>query len=230
MKRKAEPKQVAILVCIVCLGAYFHFTSGPDIPPEAKGQPSKRAVTTAFPSCAQATRANRTNASLQDFKPSLKVPKEGLNAASTDPGLQSDSLARVQAVNYGAGTRSLFDFGQLPQTKKKQGSQTEAKRHRDREIGTIVDHFASPAPTDAATVGSTKTPIPLKYYGFRGNLQHASKRGFFLDGDDIRLASEGELISKRYRVIKIGLTSAVLEDTQQSYIQTLPLEEGQLGS
>ena len=70
----------------------------------------------------------------------------------------------------------------------------------------------------------------MKYYGFQGGPRQASKRAFFLEGDEIRIASEGELIGKRYKVVRIGLTSAVVEDTQQSYEQTLPLEEVQQGS
>ncbi len=233
MKLGAEPKQVAALAGVLCLGAYFYFTSGPDIPAEAKGQQAKRASVVAPSSSARqatpkAAMVKRASTSLQDFKPSLKPPKDGLDATTTDPSLRSDLLAMVQKVNFTGGSRSLFDFGQTPviKTKEKDPPIIEVGDRR----GKIVDPLPPPPHGDLTPIPASKTPIPLKYYGFRGNPQQTSKRAFFLEGDDIRIASEGELIGKRYKVVRIGLTSAVLEDTQQSYEQTLPLEEGQLGS
>ena len=232
MKGGAEPKQVAALAGILCLGAYFFFTSGPDIPPEAKGQQQpKRPVvaTSSSPLRQPAPTVKRANTSLQDFKPSLKPPKEGLDTAATDPSLRSDLLALVQRVNFTGGGRSLFDFGQAPKRLEPDPPPIPTGPPADRKK-TKVDE-PPPQPRNNPTPdGPNKMPIPLKYYGFRGNPLHTTNRAFFLEGDDIRVASEGELISKRYKVIRIGLTSAVLEDTQQSYQQTLPLEEGQLGS
>jgi hypothetical protein len=69
-------------------------------------------------------------------------------------------------------------------------------------------------------------PIPFKFYGFiapaTGGL---SRRAFFLEGEDIFVAGEGEMIKKRYKVVRIGVNSAVVEDTQHSHQQTLRLEE-----
>ncbi|MCX6609832.1 MAG: hypothetical protein NTW74_03150, partial [Acidobacteria bacterium] len=50
-----------------------------------------------------------------------------------------------------------------------------------------------------------------------------NKKGFFLDGDDIVVASEGDLIKTRYKVIRIGLTNVTMEDTQFKQQQTLPI-------
>lgn len=235
MKLGAEPKQVAILAGILCVGLYFYFTSGPDVPAEAKGQQAKRAAA-AMPApssvrqpAPKAVAAKRGNSSLQDFKPSLKPPKEGLDPATVDPSLRSDLLAKVQRVNLAGGSRSLFDFGQAPIPKEPTPPKIIP---RNPLVDAVKASLGGPAtPTVPITPASPpKTPIPLKYYGFQGGPRQASKRAFFLEGDEIRIASEGELIGKRYKVVRIGLTSAVLEDTQQSYEQTLPLEEVQQGS
>jgi hypothetical protein len=55
------------------------------------------------------------------------------------------------------------------------------------------------------------------------------KRAFFLDGDDIFVAAEGELIKKRYKVVRIGVTSVEVEDTQFNHTQMLPLAEEAAG-
>lgn len=233
MKLGAEPKQVAALAGVLCLGAYFYFTSGPDVPAEAKGQQAKRASVVAPSSSARqatpkAAMVKRASTSLQDFKPSLKPPKDGLDATTTDPSLRSDLLAMVQKVNFTGGRRSLFDFGPTPVIKTKE---TDPPNIKVGDRGMFPVEPLPPRPQgDLTPIPAPKAPIPLKYYGFRGNPQQTSKRAFFLEGDDIHIASEGDLIGKRYKVVRIGLLSAVLEDTQQSYEQTLPLEEGQLGS
>ena len=234
MKLGAEPKQVAFLAGILCIGAYFYFTSGPDIPPEAKGQQAKRSAGAQPPSSvrqqqpAKAAAVKRASTSLQDFKPSLKPPKEGLDPATVDPSLRSDLLAKVQKVNLAGGSRSLFDFGQAPIPKEP--TPPIIIPNKNPMADAIKAAMGNPGPPISMTPPApSKTPIPLKYYGFQGGPRQASKRAFFLEGDEIRIASEGELIGKRYKVVRIGLTSAVLEDTQQSYEQTLPLEEVQQG-
>jgi hypothetical protein len=46
-----------------------------------------------------------------------------------------------------------------------------------------------------------------------------------LDGDDIFVAAEGELIKRRYKVVRIGVSSVEVEDTQFNHTQPLPLAE-----
>ncbi len=235
MKLGAERKQVAILGGILCIGLYFYLTSGPDIPSDPKGQQAKRAAT-AMPApssvrqpASKAVAAKRGSSSLQDFKPSLKPPKEGLDPATVDPSLRSDLLAKVQRVNLAGGNRSLFDFGQAPIAKEPTPPKIIPRNPLMDAVNASLTGPTTPA-IPIPPAAPPKTPIPLKYYGFQGGPRQASKRAFFLEGDEIRIASEGELIGKRYKVVRIGLTSAVLEDTQQSYEQTLPLEEVQQGS
>ena len=53
------------------------------------------------------------------------------------------------------------------------------------------------------------------------------KHAFFLDNDEIVVAGEGDLIKKRYKILRIGVNSAEVEDTTfkgDNTKQTLPLE------
>ena len=68
-------------------------------------------------------------------------------------------------------------------------------------------------------------PIPLKFYGYVGGPQSGVRRAFFLDGDDIFVAGENEMIRNRYKIIRIGVNSAVVEDTSNKNQQTLQLVE-----
>jgi hypothetical protein len=45
-----------------------------------------------------------------------------------------------------------------------------------------------------------------------------------MDGDEIYVAAEGEMVKKRYRVVRIDANSVIMEDTQfKNNRQTLPL-------
>ena len=68
-------------------------------------------------------------------------------------------------------------------------------------------------------------PIPLKYYGLSTARANGKKMAFFLDGDNILIAGEGDVLIKRYRVVRIGVNSCTVEDTQLKREQPLPLAE-----
>ena len=46
-----------------------------------------------------------------------------------------------------------------------------------------------------------------------------------MENEDIYIASEGEMMKSRYRLVKIGINSAVVEDTQFKTTQTLQIQE-----
>jgi len=70
------------------------------------------------------------------------------------------------------------------------------------------------APAAAQATGSAAAPAPS-----------GAKRVFFLDGDEIVVATEGQLVKNRYKVVRVGINSVVVEDVQFQHEQTLPLEE-----
>ena len=83
-----------------------------------------------------------------------------------------------------------------------------------------------PPPPEVKPPEPVAPPVPLKFYGFVNPQRPGTKRAFFLDGDDIIVATEGQLIKNRYKIVRIGINSAVVEDTQfKSKQQTLPLVE-----
>lgn len=138
-----------------------------------------------------------------------------------------DLLAKLQKVPVESGGRSLFQFGQAPV----QQAATVGKE--PAPIHPAFTALGPPAPAKPAPPAAPPPPppIPLKFYGWvNPEKTTGPKRAFFLDGDDIVVASEGELIKKRYKIVRIGLNSAVVEDTQfKDNQQTLPLEAEQAG-
>ena len=68
-------------------------------------------------------------------------------------------------------------------------------------------------------------PITLKYYGYSTARANGKKQAFFLDGDDILVAGEGDTVKRRYRVVRIGVNSVVMEDVDSKRQQPVALAE-----
>jgi len=225
----AEPKKLALLGAIlVVAGVVYWINSGPNIPEGAKASSAAVVKVQPVPAVAPrptsvssaprpATRGGRPPNSADDFRPTLKLP-EGLDISRVDPTLKLDLLGRVREVSVESGSRSLFEFYTpppppppkvtivpTPAPKIADGKQTEAPK---------VAQLPPPPP-----------PIPLKFYGLSGGLRSTIRRAFFLDGEDIVQAGENETIRNRYKILRIGVNSAVVEDTVAKNQQTLQMVE-----
>jgi hypothetical protein len=161
--------------------------------------------------------------SIADFRPTLKL-KEGTDVSKIDPSLHLDLLAKVKSVAMSGGSRSLFEFSQAPAPAAAPPPEV-AKIYP--KVGPV---YTPPAPPPAPPVKPPPPPIPLKFYGYSGTARSSGLRSaFFLDGDDIVIAKETDLVRNRYKIVRIGVNSAVVEDTTNKNEQTLPLIE-ELGS
>lgn len=228
----AEPKKLAVLGACVLVATYFYFsnrTSGDSTDtgsrtlPAASEAPSPLQKAAAKP--ARLRGKLRNNDSL-DFHPSLK-PRDGqLDRANIDPTLRLDLLERVQNVKIGDINRSLFESLTAPPVELAKVAAEPAKIIPKFEyFGPQPPPKPAPPPPEPAA-----PPIPLKFYGFIHPVRSSGpKRAFFLDGDDIIVANEGQLIKNRYKIVRIGINSADVEDTQfkKNNRQTLPLVEEQ---
>ena len=149
-----------------------------------------------------------------------------------DPTLRLDLLARLASVQPVTGGRSLFEAGNQPST-----GVTAVALHPP------ILHPAPRPPVDqlggagGIAGGTALAAIPLKYYGYVRPSQNpldakptkpqvndpGNNRGFFLDGDNVLVASEGEMLKQRYLVVELTPNSARLEDTQLRQPATLPV-------
>jgi len=140
----------------------------------------------------------------------------GVDPASIDPTLRLDLLAKVQSVALQGGERNLFQFGAAPLPK------TPEPKVIPKSPAALAAAAESVKPAEA--VKPLPPPIPLKFFGY-SQARPGVKRAFFLDGDDIIVADEGAVVKKRYKILRIGINSVVVEDTEQKREQTLALQE-----
>ena len=161
-----------------------------------------------------------------EFRPKLRGgrPEDRVDPTKMDPTLKLNLLTRVQAVPMEGGARNIFAFGAaaaaptgpIPVVPK---VQLAGKAPAGVPVIPLnVPGQPAPAP-----------PIPFKYYGYSSVKGESRKRAFFLDGEDIIVAWEGDMIKNRYRVVHIGLTSVEMEDTQFKNKQSLQLAEDLAG-
>jgi hypothetical protein len=142
---------------------------------------------------------------------------------SIDPTLRLDLLAKVQAVDMQGGNRNLFQFSTAPPPPLPKEPIVKVAGAGGKNPNQPPPGPPQPPPPPAAP------PILLKYYGYSSARGDNRKHAFFLDGDDILVAAEGDVVKKRYRVVRIGVNSVVMEDTQFKHEQTLPLQEEAAG-
>ncbi|HEY2842334.1 MAG TPA: hypothetical protein VGJ09_01745 [Bryobacteraceae bacterium] len=231
----AEPKKLMILGgLLVAAAVVYWINSGPDIPPGANAPAtptapaSKVAALPTSPAAAPRTtastygprtpqRGGRTSGTNDDFKPTLKLP-EGLDISRVDPTLKLDLLAKVRQVSVEGGSRSLFEFYTPPPPPVPKPPPIMPK-----PLPSAAD--AKPAVPAGPAPPPPPPPIPLKFYGYSGALRSTVRRAFFLDGEDIVQAGENETIRNRYKIVRIGVNSAVVEDTVAKNQQTLQLSD-----
>ncbi len=240
MKFGGEPRTVALLGVLGLVLAYVVYDnvlSGPsDSAPTKSGvaspvvvpKPMTNAKTMAPPSLGK---RGRTAA---DFRPSLRPRTDEVrDPATIDPSLQVELLAKLRNVTYTGAGRNLFEFSgsgpiasTSPDPKIIPGVKPVAKPQRAQAIYPQFQPPAPPPPKPRAPA------ITMKYYGFVSNSgRSVNRKGFFLDGEEIIVVSEGELIKSRYKVLRIGLTSAEMQDTEfADDRQQLPLVEEPAGS
>jgi hypothetical protein len=226
----AEPKKLAILgVFLVALAVALYLNMGPSSGNAPAPQP--RAAQSAVPVASPDSGASVLNPPAetrqrssqkagrgrvkQQFK--LGIGDKQPDPASVDPTLRLDLLARVQAVSMAGGVRNLFQFGASPAAKLEQ------------KIVPVQSPIVVATPPPGPPPTPPPPPIPLKFYGYATPAPSGAKRVFLLDGEDIIVAAEGQLVKSRYKLVRVGINSVVLEDMQFKHQQTLPLEEEKPG-
>jgi hypothetical protein len=139
-------------------------------------------------------------------KPAQKQREESL-----DPTLRLDLLATSEKKQYEGAGRNIFV------------SQREEVAIPTPVASAVTD--TQPAYTGPPTP-PPPPPIPLKFYGF-ANSPGEPRKVFLKNGDDVFVAGEGEIVDRRYKVIRITATSVDIQDMVYSGPpQSIPLTQG----
>jgi len=188
------------LVMLILLVRFLWQTFGPS--PAAPVAPPP-VVTVARPAPASGETPQENTTAPAYAHPAAKVG--GL--ASLDPTLHPEIMHQAETLEYTGHGRNIF-------------SQFSAPPAIPKPIAPIrqahVDTGPPPPPPPP--------PINLGFYGYAAE-RTGQKQVFLLQGDDIFIASEGDVVDRRYRVVKIGALSVQVEDIPYHNTQTLPLRQ-----
>ena len=196
-KKKLRLAVVAGFFGLIALGViYNELFGGPSTPP-----PAPAPVVVAAPGTSGAGKG-------------ATAQKLGTTAAQLDPTLHMEAMLATEALVYRGSGRNIFAAG--------------AESVPAKTIAVVQPKFPPRpglTPVSQAVVNTGPPPPPpiqLKFFG-TATAANGSRRAFLLNGDDVFLASPGDVVQRKYRVVSIALNSILVEDIPNSNKQTLPL-------
>jgi hypothetical protein len=156
-------------------------------------------------------------AALHDWTPGRMEAPPGRVALAADENagperLRLDLLDAVRGAGSAAG-RNLFRYVEAPPVRPP--ARSAASSGSDHPLaGDLRTQINEPPHAEA---------FPLMFYGYARHRSGAT-RALFYEGENIYLASEGEVIGARYRILRIGAMKAEIEDLVSHRRHTLALE------
>ena len=121
-----------------------------------------------------------------------------------NPALRIDMLERIRQLEYTGTRRNIFSVSlpAPPQPKVDPG-------------------IAAPVPPP----GPPPLEVPVKFFGYAAGVPGGPRRGFFSYGEDVFIVAEGETLINRFRLLRVGNTTAEVEEIVSGRRATLALEE-----
>jgi hypothetical protein len=136
--------------------------------------------------------------------------KKGAPLSTLDPTLRNDLLKESEDTKYEGNNKNIFvalpDIPQVVQSPVRQAPPPQQ-------------------PVQQTNVPPPPPPINLKFYGFASQ-SGAQKKVFLSEGDDIFIAGEGDIVDRRYKVIRIFPLAVEIEDVLNNNRQQIPLTQG----
>jgi len=139
-----------------------------------------------------------------------RVARPIASSGTLDPSLHMQAMLVSEAVTYSGVGRNIFSAQSAP-----------PPMAVPKPIASARPLPAVPCPPNCPPP-PPPPPIELKYFGLETDARGA-RQACLLHNDTVYLASAGDVVMRRYKVISIGPTSIQVQDMQTNNTQTLPL-------
>lgn len=134
------------------------------------------------------------------------TPKRQSAAQSLDPTLRTDLLKVSEDTKYEGTGRNIFRvFVDIP-----------------KPIAQVATEAAQP---QGPALPPPPPPIDLKFYGY-ATPAGGAKRIFLAQGEDVFIAREGDIVDRRYKIVRISGTAVEILDVLSNNRQSIPLNQG----
>jgi len=212
MKSGAENRKKTIIagvmgmVGLICLVYIYNVLfGGSDTPPPT---PSTPVVAT----------SPAGNASSQNAKPSMPsgtapgvdAVKLASTSSSLDPTLDEAAMLRTESLVYSGTGRNIFSATYTPPP-----AEVVKPKFNPRPV------VAPPPVPTGPPPPPPPPPINLKFFG-TANRKSGKLQAFLLQGEDVYLAQEGDIVARKYKIVSISANSIQVTDLQNNNTQTLP--------
>jgi hypothetical protein len=134
----------------------------------------------------------------------------GTTSAQLDPTLRMEAMLVTESLAYSGSGRNIFSASSVPVDIPKPIAPVRPK-------GPVV-----PPPPPVPVGPPPPPPIDLKFFGTATG-PDGKRQAFLLHGDDVFLASDGDIVQRKYKVISVSSGSILVEDLANNNRQTLPL-------
>jgi hypothetical protein len=198
-----QKKMVAIVAFVVIAAAIFYFeyfyTSSPATPEPVASVPVAPPRATAAPAIAGGKAARSL----------------GTTSAALDPSLHMEAMLVSESVEYAGIGRNIFSPNSAPPVVIPQPIGPA------RQLAKAPPPIPCP-PNCPPPAVKPPDPIDLKFFGVETGAS-GDRKALLLHGDDVFVASAGEIVMRRYRIVKVDPKTIDVEDMQTNNRQTLPL-------
>ncbi len=217
MKAGAENRSktiaLGVLGALAFCGVVYNVSSlfgGPSTPPPAIAPVGNTSAPARSGSAT--TSSTRASAGTGGAIPGVAAQRLASSAASLDPTLDQAAMLRTESLVYSGTGRNIFSATYVA------------------PVVAIPRNVPPPRPVARAPMQPIYTPppgpppIPLRFFGTaqRGT---GPKQAFLLSGDDVYLASPGDIVARRFRVGQIQAYGVSVTDLGSNNTQVLPLQQ-----
>jgi hypothetical protein len=142
--------------------------------------------------------------------PGVAAKRMASTSSSLDPTLDESAMLRTESLVYSGTGRNIFSSISAPPM--------VIPNNVPKARPGVVLPVMPPMPVGPPP----PPPINLKYFGTAVRL-NGRRQAFLLQGEDVYLASEGDIVARKYRIVSIGTNNIQVEDLVYKDTQTLPL-------
>ena len=190
-----QKKAFAVGAFVLLAGGLLYYQLSDDRPAPRPAPPPVQAVQPAAPASHSASGGAAKNL--------------GTTSAQLDPTLRMGAMLIAEKLVYSGSGRNIFSANSAPIEIPKP---IAAARPKTPPPPVIMAPLGPPPPP----------PIDLKFFG-TATSANGKRQAFLLHGQDVFLATDGEIVQRKYRVITVSANSVVVEDMANDNRQTLPL-------